>query len=141
MDCLEAIRVERGSGQMFVGAVKHAESAAVLAASFGLNADAKTYREVDAELARAILVGILHRDLAYGTRLMSLSRAEELTSEFMQRFAQKGSRFFTNGEFKQDAGAGLVLSGWDPATSSTFDTGVLVLGSQESACVWVADED
>ena len=72
---------------------------------------------------------------------MPLSRAEELASEFMQRFGHQACRFFTNGEFKQDAGAGLVLDRWDPATTATFDTGVLVLGLQESACVWVADED
>ena len=33
------------------------------------------------------------------------------------------------------------MSHWDPATTSTFDTGVLILGTAESACVWVADED
>jgi hypothetical protein len=30
--------------------------------------------------------------------------------------------------------------GWD-VTDATFNTGVLVLGLQKSACVWVEDEE
>jgi hypothetical protein len=93
------------------------------------------------EMARAIVVNVLHRDLAYGNRLISLGRAEELASQVMQRFAGGGTRFYTNAEFKHGAAAALVLSRWDPATTSTFDTGVIILGASESACVWVADED
>lgn len=143
MDPLDAIKKERSSGRVFCGTLEKAESATALAASFGLSDKPACYRSTDVDMARAILVGILHRDLAYGTRLMSLSRAEELSAAFIQRFAKTGCRYFTNAEFKRDAGAGLVLAGWNPATTATFDTGVLVLGAPgtESACVWVADED
>jgi hypothetical protein len=140
MDCLEAIRTERNKGRVFCGVAK-ADAVSVLAGAFGLSAEPARYRETDEILARAIVVGILHRDLAYGTRIMSLARAEELASEVIRRFDKPGTRFFTNGEFKLDAGAGLVLSRWDPATTSTFDTGVLILAPGESACIWVADED
>ena len=140
MDGLEAIRTERARGRVICGTAK-ADAASVLAAAFGLSSEPGRYREIDEALARGILVGILHRDLAYGARIMSLARAEALAGEVIQTFGRRGSRYFTNGEFKQDAGAGLVLSKWDPATKATFDTGVLIVAPGESACVWVTEED
>jgi hypothetical protein len=59
----------------------------------------------------------------------------------MQKFSDPGIRFLTNARFRQGAAAALVMSHWDPATASTFDTGVLMLGTGESGCVWVAEED
>ena len=141
MDAFEAIRKERTSGKVLCGTTKAAKSVTTLAAAFGLKEDASLYHQVDAEMARAIIVGILHRDLAYGNRLLSLARAETLAGQIMQRYTDPAIRFLTNGQFKQGAGAGLVLSHWDPATTSTFDTGVLILGTAESACIWVAEED
>jgi hypothetical protein len=142
MDNLETIRKERTTGRVLGGTVAgRAKSAAELAASFGLSADPACYRTVDAELARAIVVGILHRDLAYGTRLMSLAKAEELAGAFIDRYAKAGASLYTNAEFKRDAGAGLVMTRWNPATSATFDTGVLIIAAPESACVWIAEED
>jgi hypothetical protein len=141
MDVFDAIRKERLAGKLICGTNTGAKSVAALATAFGLKGDASLYHQVDADLARAILVGILHRDLAYGNRLLSLSRAEELAGQVMQRFTSPGVRFLTNGQFKQGTAAALVLSHWDPATDATFDTGVLMLGSTESACVWVAEED
>jgi hypothetical protein len=141
MDAFEAIRKERTSGKVLCGTTKAAKSVTTLAAAFGLKEDASLYHQVDGEMARAIIVGILHRDLAYGNRLLSLARAETLAGQIMQRFTDPAIRFLTNGQFKQGAGAGLVLSHWDPATNATFDTGVLILGTGESACIWVAEED
>jgi hypothetical protein len=143
MDFFEEIKKERNKGVVHCGALGKAESATKLAAAFGLSDKPACYRGTDADMARSILIEILHRDLAYGTRLMPLSRAEALSEAFMQRYGKRGYRFFTNADFKRDAGAGLVLAGWNPATSATFDTGVLALGAPgaESACVWVADED
>lgn len=141
MDVFETIQKERGAGKVIAGVTKDAKSVAALATVFGLKGDASLYHQVDLEMARSILVGILHRDLAYGNRLLSLARAEDLAGQVMSRFTVPGIRFLTNGKFKQGAGVGLVLSHWDPATTSTFDTGVLMLGTAESGCVWVADED
>jgi hypothetical protein len=140
MDVFEAIRKERTAGKLFCGTTAGVKAVPALASAFGLKGDASLYHQVDADMARAILVAILHRDLAYGNRLLSLARAEDLAAQVMQRFATPGARFLTNGQFKQ-AAAGLVLSHWDPATDSTFDTGVLFLGSGESGCVWVAEDD
>jgi hypothetical protein len=141
MDVFDSIRTERTAGKLFCGATKGVKSVAALAGAFGLREDASLYHQVDAEMARAILIGILHRDLANGDRLLSLSRAEELAGQVMQRFTGAGTRFLTNGQFRQGAAAGLVLSHWDPATDATFDTGVLMLGTGESGCVWVAEEN
>jgi hypothetical protein len=140
-DPFEAIKKERKSGAVYCGTTKDAKSVVALATAFGLKGDASLYHQVDAELARQILVNVLHRDLAYGNRLLSLARAEELAGQVMKRFADPAVRFLTNGKFKHDTAAALVLSHWDPATSATFDTGVLMLGTAESGCVWVADED
>jgi hypothetical protein len=141
MDPFEAIKKERKTGKVICGVAKDADSVVKAAAAFGVKDDEKLYRETDMDMARAIIVNVLHRDLAYGNRLIALGRAEELASQVMQRFAHGGARFFTNAEFKHGAAAALVLSRWDPATTSSFDTGVIVLGDSESACVWVADED
>jgi hypothetical protein len=142
VDCLEAIKLARSTGgELICGATAGAASAPELAANFGLSVKPEIYREVDAATARDILTGILHRDLAYGTRVISLAKAEELAGAFMERFDKPETRFFTNGEFKRDAGAGLVLAGWNPATTATFDTGILALSPTDSACVWVVDED
>ena len=140
-DVFETIKKERAAGKVIAGVNTDAKSVVALATAFGLKGDASLYHQVDLDMAKAILVGIMHRDLAYGNRLLSLARAEELASQVMQRFTVPGIRFLTNGKFKQGAGVGLVLSHWDPATASTFDTGVLMLGTAESGCIWVADED
>jgi len=141
MDVFDVIRTERSAGKVFAGTTTGAKSVVALAGAFGLKGDASLYHQVDAEMARAILVAVLHRDLAYGNRLLSLARAEELAGQVMQRFPGAGVRFLTNGQFKHGAAAALVLSRWDPATDATFDTGVLMLGTTESGCVWVAEED
>ena len=112
MDAFEAIRKERTSGKVLCGTTKAAKSVTTLAAAFGLKEDASLYHQVDGEMARAIIVGILHRDLAYGNRLLSLARAETLAGQIMQRYADPAIRFLTNGQFKQGAGAGLELSQW-----------------------------
>jgi hypothetical protein len=140
MDHLDAIRKQRASGRVLGGAVERAASVAEAATAFGLRGDPGTYREVDGEMAREILVGILHRDLAYGTRLMSLATAESLAGDFLAKVVEPGAKFFTNGEFRRDAGAALVMSHWNPATASTFDTGVLAVGQKGSACLWVQED-
>jgi len=140
MDPFEAIRKERKTGTVYCGTTKDAKGVVALATAFGLKGDASLYHQVDAAEAREILVAILHRDLAHGNRQLSQARAEALAGQVLERFADPGIRFLTNAKFKQVAGA-LVLSHWDPATTSTFDTGLLFLGTGESGCVWVSEDD
>ena len=153
MSCLAAIKKERIYGHVICGSIAEDQypflgvasiehsSVSAIAAAFGLSADAKRYREIDAELARKILAYVLHRDQAYYCEIMSLERAEELASQFIQEFGRPPCRFFTNFNFEERADGLLYMtSGWD-VTGATFNTGVLVLGLQKSACVWVEDED
>ncbi|MCK7476330.1 MAG: hypothetical protein M0C28_01140 [Candidatus Moduliflexus flocculans] len=72
---------------------------------------------------------------------MSLERAEELASQFMQEFGWPPCRFFTNWIFEQRANGLLYMTWGGMSPDATFNTGVLVLGLQKSACVWVEDED
>src|SRR4029079_9784578 len=141
MDPFEAIKKERKTGKVICGTTKDAKSVAALATEFGLKGDPSLYHQVDAEMARQILVNILHLDLAYGNRLLSSARPAELARAVMQLFTDPAIRFLTNAKFKQGSAAAMVMSHWDPATTSTFDTGVLILGTAESACVWVAEDD
>jgi len=104
MDVFDVIKKERTAGKVIAGTTSGAKSVVALAGAFGLKGDASLYHQVDAEMARAILVGVLHRDLAYGNRLLSLSRAEDLAGQVMQRFTGPGIRFLTNGQFKHGAG-------------------------------------
>ena len=69
-DPFEAIKKERKTGKVIAGTTKDAKSVVALATAFGLKGDASLYHQVDAELARQILVNVLHRDLAYGNRLL-----------------------------------------------------------------------
>ena len=117
MDPFEAIKKERKAAKVLCGTTKDAKSVAALATAFGLKGDASLYHQVDTEMARQILVNVLHR------------------------VTDPGIRFLTNAKFKQGAAAALVISHWDPATTSTFDTGVLMLGTADSGCVWIAEED
>ena len=154
MSCFEAIKKERIYGHVICGSIakdqyqflgvasiEHSESVGAIAAAFGLSSDAKRYREIDAELARTILANFLYRGQAYHLQIMSLERAEELALQFMQEFGRPPCRFFTNWNFEQRADGLLYKTwGWD-VTDATFNTGVLVLGLQKSACVWIEDED
>jgi hypothetical protein len=127
-----AIRGERGCGVVHVGS-SEATTLSELARAFKLGFDDALYREIDRDAARAILIELLHRDLAYLVELMPAARAAELADGFLTETARPGARYFTN-----RAG---MYNAWNPATAATFDLGVLVLSDAGSACLWVEDED
>ena len=97
-----------------------------LAREFGLCDDPGCYREVDEASARSSVVRHLHRDMAYDAEIMPMSQADQLANRFFAQFGA-GSKYFTNNSC--------------PATSATFDEGILVLGPDCSGCPWVEDED
>jgi hypothetical protein len=119
-------------------------SVSELAREFGLKDDPACYKEIDEPSARLLARRILHQDLAYNAELIPLARAEELASRFLDQFGPD-ARYLTNGSWHLPpvALADRVVQGpsWDPVTDATFDTGVLVLGSRCSGCLWVEDED
>ncbi len=93
------------------------------------------WREISRSLAAKLLRRILHRGLAYGTKMMTAYRAETLAARFLA-LTDSPNRHFTNGTFEQPRDAG-----WTPLTNATFDTGVLSVSSQRFALLWVEDED
>lgn len=88
-------------------------------------------REIDAAAAEALLVSVLHRDLAYGLEMMPLDEARAMASEFVAA-ATPGTRFFTN-----TAGDG----SWTPLTDATFDCAIIRVGEHEVVQAWVECED
>jgi hypothetical protein len=71
----------------------------------------KAWIEISGSEARTLLVGLLHRSLAYQAELMPLHRAKWLAGEFIDAFGLYGGRFATNG----------VDNGWTPATDYVMD--------------------
>ena len=114
-----------------------------LAVEFGLAGDLANYREIDADSALRLVQMILNQDMAYNAEIIPLARAGELADQFLAQFGKTGVRFYTNGRFHEARGPNLTWSGasWNPVTSATFDTGVLIVGLQRSGCLWVEDED
>jgi hypothetical protein len=115
-----------------------------LAGEFGLNDEPSFYEEIDKVAARQLILRVLHRDMAYNAEVMTEPRAAELADQFLAQFGPD-TRYFTNGSWhlppviRPD---GVVCGpSWDPVTAATFDTGVLAIGSAQSGCLWVEDED
>jgi hypothetical protein len=111
------------------------------AAQCGLFADRGIYHEISRDEALAVLQAILHRDMAYQAEVMPHADAEELAKSVLAVYMASSDRYFTNGDFGKLRPNPNVGPGWNPATHSTFDTGVLVLASNKSMCFWVQDED
>lgn len=138
MDVIAEI-LEIWDGNIRCGRSRHAPSSLVeLAREFGLRPDESIYSEIDADAGIRVVAQILHRSLAYNVEIIPLERAVDLAARFIGLFTPAHTRYFTNGNL---AGALGPLRSWSPATDATFDTGVLVLGRAEAACIWVEDED
>lgn len=121
-----------------------APSVSELAREFGLFDGDACYKEIDQESARRLVEAVLWRDMAYNSELMPRAQAQQLASQFLANF-DSSARYFSNGTWHEEGntftgGSGSGI-GWDPVTSATFDTGVLVIGPDRSGCLWVEDED
>ncbi|MCP3383136.1 hypothetical protein NLM31_22475 [Bradyrhizobium sp. CCGUVB4N] len=132
-DICRQILAERRVGHTRCGIVHGDVTCADVARSFGLSDEAEIYRPVDRSEAASIAIGILSRDLAYDTEIMSPARAEALWGQFLQLFDGQKVRLFSN--------CRSGLHQWNPATKSTFDIGILIVGEVSGGCLWVEDED
>jgi hypothetical protein len=103
------------------------------ARAFGLIDSNAIYRPIRRDEADVIATHILQADLAYGSQIMSVSRALQLWQQFMAWFDDKAVKFATN--------AAEGLNAWTPVTGATFDMGVLVIGATKVGCLWVEGED
>jgi hypothetical protein len=92
--------------------------------------------EIPLQKARIIVTNILHLDLAYHSETMPLEKAQLLCEKFFGQFSGAESiRIFTNGDLGFDS------SSWNPITTATFDTGVIVQSKTLSGIFWVKGED
>ncbi len=117
--------------------IKSAEDAAK---KFGLYCATNIYFKIDATRAKEVLVSVLSKDMAYGTELMPRNLASTLATDFISEFSNESSHFYTNGNYGQPSKS-TVCHSWTPATSATFDTGILVLSKNRIGCAWFMDED
>jgi len=102
-------------------------------------------QEIGRELANAILVSLLHRDLAYDHLCMPVELASRTADMLLTHF-NTDDRYFTNAQFQrkdvaEPASLLVQISGWNPLTESTFDSGVVCIGSELGGIYWFQDED
>ncbi len=151
----DAIKQVRVFGVMHCAIIRAANlTVSAVAAQAGLR-DTCSFTEIKRQAAYEVAVHALHRNLAYKKPIMSLSRARDLVDKFFGLFTESGTRCFTNingyteagkfipttleTRFKADAFPGSYS--WTPATSATFDLGIILLGNTLSGVLWVEDED
>ncbi len=108
-----------------------------LARRAGLERLGPYWVEVEAARAKQILVALLHKDLAYRSKVMTEHRAAWLANEFLGSFGKYDVRFATNTADMPDT----FPFAWEPATEFTFDSGVAVMGDAGAGVYWIADED
>jgi len=105
--------------------------------------------EVNEETARWIMVRVLSMSLVYRAPIMAEEQARTLTDAFLTACARDTAgqrhRFFTNGKGVDGPAMYDVrlrpMLGWNPATESTFDTGVVMLTRQAVGLMWAEEED
>lgn len=136
-------RILQASGGQAIAGIRRFEASSVAeaAAQFGLRASPDVYFEISAEEAHAVLVAVLHEDMAYGMERMPLDGARKLAAEFVAALGEGSARFYTNGEFGRPRKAPGAGPAWRPATDATFDTGVIAVSPTHIACAWLMDED
>src|SRR5262245_28339241 len=133
MDVCSEIRKARRFGNTRCGVLDGRLSVGEVARAYDLADDPEIYRSVARAEADAVATHILTTDLAYRGNIMSPACAAELWQQFMALFDRQDVHLFTN--------AAPDLQSWTPATSATFDLGILVIGATTAGCLWVEDED
>lgn len=93
------------------------------------------WRPVDRVDAIAAVTDMLHHALAYHVELRPLPEAMALATAFLEPF---GSDAVYAVNWTSD---GHDSTGWSPLTEHTFDSGIVVLGSEHAGIFCVADED
>lgn len=95
--------------------------------------------EIDRDRARRGLALALHRGMAHHDERLPAERAAALAGALVDALAPD-ARWWTNGDLGA-AGPQLVVAGWTPLTTATFDTGVLGVDDHHVLVAWVVDED
>jgi hypothetical protein len=136
-------RIANARGGDLIVRIEDASAAtpAEAARLFGLFDSPDIYFEVSRDEAKCVLVAVLIEDMAYGSPLVAPEEAAKLADAFFESFASEDAKYFTNGEFGKPRSHPDSGPSWRPATEHTFDSGVLVLTSQQVGCAWFMDED
>lgn len=101
----------------------------------GLTPDPARLVEHDRQTALTILQALLWKDMAYGIECMPASEAETIASDVFRQHSVPGSKYFSNRD-------GVRGDTWHPLTESTFDSGVIITGDDNTyVCLWFQDED
>jgi hypothetical protein len=108
---------------------------------FGFQSHEQALLRVSETMALQITRSVLHKDMAYGTVIMPLQRADELARRFLAEFHNPPTDFFSNGSFTQNDDGSVALNSWNPITQATFNTGIIVVEAGLVGCLWVEDED
>jgi hypothetical protein len=95
------------------------------------------YREIGRIQAKKVIELILQYDLAYNAEIMNKLQAEDLAGRFLACFEDEEAQYYTNGVWYEEPSG----RSWTPATTATFDAGIVVVGRSLSGCLWVEDED
>ena len=71
------------------------------------------------------------------SEILEEQQARDLAAAFVEFCGGDAARYAvnTNGDIKSGSYS------WDPATDATFDAGVVAIGPDVAAVLWVADED
>jgi hypothetical protein len=115
------------------------------AREFGIHPLGDRWRKVDRATASSVLFSLLVEDMAYSSPRLPKEQATAAAEEFLEKFGVDAS-FFTNGNWEEgwrrakDGRSGVGPS-WEPATSATFDGGVIALDQNRSGILWLEDED
>jgi hypothetical protein len=129
----DRIRRERRFGSVRCGIVEGKLSVVETACAFGLAGDSTTYRSISGTEASTIATRVLRIGMAHRLEIMSAPRAADLWQQFLALFYGQEVEFASN--------TGTFPDSWTPATSATFDMGVLVVGTTTVGCLWVEEED
>ncbi len=100
-------------------------------------------KEVSKDSTQKILSEVLHKDMAYGVKIMDENRSSELANDFVSLFGEH-AKFFSNqdqeGFIKFHRGETNTLIS-SPITPATFNVGIFAIGDTFTGFVVVEDED
>ena len=100
------------------------------------------YDPISVERALDIMTNVIHKGLAYNVEYTTRAHAQALAENLLALVHGPRAAYFTNGYLGWTEEPPVRYGrSWSPATYSTFDTGVLMLGTRATACLWVEDED
>lgn len=102
---------------------------------FGLTAEPMLLVEVDRTSAISMVTALLWRDEFHGIENMPNDAARKIAIEIIDENSNESARYYSN---RADSASSV----WNPLTSATFDSGVIVMNDDGlHFCFWIEEED